>query len=306
MGLATLDVQRFLEDHLGRPVSEVTSVGQGEWSQAFFYRDGASERVVRFGDIDEDFRRDRFAAGFASARLPIPKVEEIGRAFGGYFAISERARGKMIDDLDPAEMRRTIPAVLDLFDTLRSVDTSGTSGYGGWDTNGNGTSGSWREFLLGVADDPAGGRISGWKDRLATSSVGTTAFDRAYRQLESTVAICPEERHVIHSDLLHFNLLVEEGRISAVIDWGCGLYGDWLYDLAWFLFWQPWYPSMAGIDLIGEERRHLADLRLEVPDFAERLRCCELRIGLGELAYSAFKGYWDNVAWIAERLRALS
>ena len=54
-----------------------------------------------------------------------------------------------------------------------------------------------------------------------------------------------QERHLIHSDLLNYNVLVADGRISAVIDWGCAMYGDFLYDLAWFEFWAPWYAGLA-------------------------------------------------------------
>jgi hygromycin-B 4-O-kinase len=64
-------------------------------------------------------------------------------------------------------------------------------------------------------------------------------FDAAVARLKDMVASCPEERHLIHSDLLHYNVLVAGDQISAVFDWGCALYGDLLYDVAWLTFWAP-------------------------------------------------------------------
>ena len=46
-------------------------------------------------------------------------------------------------------------------------------------------------------------------------------------------------------------MLVDGGRITAVLDWGCSLYGDFLYELAWMQFWLPWYPAMVKADVVG-------------------------------------------------------
>ena len=56
--------------------------------------------------------------------------------------------------------------------------------------------------------------------------------------------------------------------------------GDFLYDLAWLCFWQPWYPAWQRIDFEQEARRHYDAIGLDVPHFEERLCCCQLHIGL--------------------------
>jgi hygromycin-B 4-O-kinase len=43
----------------------------------------------------------------------------------------------------------------------------------------------------------------------------------------------------VHGDMVNHNVLVQDPRITAVIDWGNALYGDWLYDAAWLIFWWP-------------------------------------------------------------------
>ena len=196
-------------------------------------------------------------------------------------------------------MQRVLPSLFNMLDALRLADTAKTGGFGGWNADGYASHRSWRETLLDITDRPTD-RINGWKAKLADSSVGMDVFDKAYQQLASSVDVCPEERNLIHADLLHFNLLVADDQITAVIDWGCAKYGDFLYDLAWFSFWSPWFPSMKGIDFRKEALRHYAEIGLEVTDFEKRIRCYEIHIGLESLVYGSFKENWDFVGEVAK------
>ena len=141
---------------------------------------------------------------------------------------------------------------------------------------------------------------------MATSPTGTGPFEEALGHLRTLLDHCPEERHLIHGDLLNYNVLVADGRISAVIDWGCAMYGDFLYDPAWFAFWSPWYPEWQGIDFRREAARHYAAIDLEVVAFEERLRCCQIHIGLAAQAYNAFTGRWEELERTAARTLAIA
>jgi hygromycin-B 4-O-kinase len=120
------------------------------------------------------------------------------------------------------------------------------------------------------------------------------------------VPACPEERHLVHADLLHDNVLVADGRVSGIFDWGCSLYGDFLYDIAWLSFCSPLFPAWRCVDYAAEARFHYAAIGLRVPDFAARLRCYELHIGLAAQAYNAFKGRWGELEAMAQRTLALA
>jgi hygromycin-B 4-O-kinase len=136
--------------------------------------------------------------------------------------------------------------------------------------------------------------------------VGSEPFDAAYRCLESLAGDLPDLRCLIHSDLLHYNVLVEGDRISGVLDWGCAMTGDFLYDLAWLCFWQPWYPAWQRIDFEQEARRHYAAIGLAVPGLEQRLLCCQLHIGLAGMAYQAYAGDWVNLEGTAQRTLGLA
>ena len=294
--------EAFLFEKFGESVSNVVQVSGGAWSKAYMFQRDGVDFVLRFGGFVDDFEKDRLAQRFASPELPIPAVVEIGQAVGGYFAISERAFGSFIDHLDGEQMRALLPSLFAMLDAARLVDLSETTGWGGWDANGNGFDATCEASLLGIADEgDAEGRGGGWRQRLESSATGAGRFDEAFGYLKELVAFCPEERHLIHSDLLHFNVLVEGDRISAVFDWGCSRYGDFLYDVAWFAFWAPWYPAWREIDFAAEAARHYAAIGLDVPHFAERLRCCMVHIGLDGQRYQAFVGDWEELERTAER-----
>jgi hygromycin-B 4-O-kinase len=291
----------FLARHVGPGVSTVIPLTHGEWSRAYAFSHDARDYIVRFSALGEDFRKDRLALRFAAPSLPIPAIVEIGETDGGFYAISERVPGGFLDDLDETGMRAMLPSLFAALDAMRETDLAGTTGYGIWGADGHAPHPTWRTALLDIANDRPGDRIHGWREQLAASPVGSGPFDEAYERLRTLSEHSPEERHLIHSDLLNFNVLVKDAHISGVIDWGCAMYGDFLYDLAWFAFWAPWYPAWRGIDFVATARQHYADTGIAVPNFAQRLTCCQIHIGLAGMAYQAFTERWDLLAETSAR-----
>jgi hygromycin-B 4-O-kinase len=299
----------FLTQHLGNSVEHVTAAPrQGAWSHAFFFRHDGRDLVIRFAEQAWNFEKDRMFAVHSSPDLPIPQVLEIGEAFGGAYAISERMYGDILEELDVDRMRRTLPSLFGALDAMRRIDLSSTRGFGPQLPDGNGEHATWRGYLLTVGDDQptlAANPVRGWRAQLDRRPDVARTFDRTLAELASLVEACPEIRHLLHSDLLYGNVLVEGDRVSGVFDWGCALYGDFVYDLAWLTFWAPWYPGLDAAGVGRAARRHYDEIGLAVPDLAARLRCYEVHIGLSHLAFHSFTQEWDHLEWTERRTRQI-
>ena len=306
LALGEADVAAFLTSWYRETIERVQRLGEGEWSTAFAFRRAAADLVVRFGAHRDDFDKDCLAARFGSADLPIPAVLEVGTALGGFYAVSARAFGAYLDDLDGPGMRAHVPSLLAALDAARTADGSGTRGYGAWNADEVAPHRTWREALLDVgADRPTDG-THGWRAKLAASAIGTGPFDQAFGHLRALIDACPEDRRLVHGDLLNYNVLVDGGRVSAVLDWGCSMYGDFLYDVAWFAYWAPWYPAWDGIDFVADATAHYAAIGLAVPQIEERIRAYQVDIGLAGLAYRAYKDDWAEVKRRGRRTLAIA
>lgn len=298
-------LHQFLSNHLHARISNIRSVGHGEWSKTFSFNTNDHRKIIRFSSVDEDFKKDRFAARYSSTALPIPPIEEIGEEYDGYFAISPYVDGKLIDHLTAVEMRAAVPALMDLLFALHAVDGSQTRGYGGFTDDGNAAAPSWREYLTIIPHDSPKSRLYGWKKNLARSEDAQEVFQHGRQRLLDLIPFCPEERHLVHNDLLHFNLIMTANRVAAVIDWGCALWGDFLYDLAMFTTWQFYYPAMAGINFAEEAQRLFDAKNVLLPDFNERLECYQIHLLLDSLVYNTWKEDQTNLGITTRRLKEI-
>lgn len=303
MSVTDAEACRFVADHYGRRAAGIRLLGAGEWSRAYGCVLDGRDVVIRFGDHVEDFRKDQVMAAHSSAALPIPAVIEIGTAGDGYFAVSQRAPGELLDSLDGAGMRAVLPGLLAALDAVRDIDVPGTQGYGIWAPDGTGPAPSWAQALLAISQETA--RVRGWRAALAASPVGIRLFDQGYDRLRELATGLPDQRHVIHGDLVNRNVLVQDSRITAVIDWGNALYGDWLYDPAWLIFWWPWFPRWQGIDITAELERHWEQHGGLPPGLHHRIQACLVHIGLDAMAYNAYRGRWDDLTRVTNQVSEL-
>lgn len=289
----------FLRDRFApEPVEQLERLAGGEWSHAYGFRAGGRPLVARFGRWREDYEADRRAMALDGPDLPVPRVLEIGDAFGGAYALSERRDGVFLEHLDAAGWRRARPAVLRALDALRAAD--GPTVFGP-------PSIPWRQFLLDSLVDQPGGRVSGWRARLAADPALDAQFRLGEDHLAGLLPSLPERQDVLHLDLLHGNVLVtpDGTRLEAVFDWGCTMLGDFAYELAWFSFWAPWHRGLDAVGLVDAARTHVASQAGGaelVAGFDVRRNAYEVHIGLTHLAWYAFTGDDEGLGAVAARL----
>ncbi|HWD37330.1 MAG TPA: aminoglycoside phosphotransferase family protein [Fimbriimonas sp.] len=291
------NVTSYLSDLLHSPVDGLEPLKGGDWSVAYGFKAGGRKLVARFGRHVDDFEKDRTASRLTTADMPVPEVLALEKTPDGHCCVSQRYFGVPLESLETESMAAIVPSVLKLWDALREADVSVWMGDLGCPEQ------TWPQQLLSVDDENE--RVFGWHDRMKVSPIGTEPYDRGLAKLKNMAPDCPEELHIQHNDLLHNNVLVQHGRISAVFDWGCAFLGDFLYDLAMFEFFKRWFPAMERIDWAGVARQHYKEIGLDVPDFDRRLRCYTIHVGLAGMAYCAFIGDDDELQRHADRLELL-
>jgi hygromycin-B 4-O-kinase len=298
-----VDVAAFVAGRYGARATVPVPLGAGEWSRAYAFALDGEPVVGRFGAWGDDFAKDALLGALSTPRLPAPRVLDLGATPEGYFAVSQRRYGEFLDALDGPGMRAVLPALLATMDAIAAVTVEGSSGYGPWSPDRRAPHASWPEALLAVAADRP--RIGDWRRALDASPVGGESFRLGHERLRRLAAELPDERRLVHADLLNRNVLVNGARVTAVLDWGNAMFGDPLYDAAWLLYWWPWYPRWSGIDVGAELARHRSARGCVSAGVDRRLLAYQLHIGLDHLAYTAATGRWDDLARNDAQVRAL-
>jgi hygromycin-B 4-O-kinase len=287
----------FLSEQFDGAIMGFEELLGGEWSQAFGFSANDENYVIRYGQFKEDYIKDDQAYDFRQKQLPIPRVIKIGKLLDGYYAISERAFGTMIDNLDEADIRAVIPSLLETMDAIRNTKVIQENFFADYD----GPKVPWQQKLIDVNKENPELKIGPWKEKLAGSATGDRPFIEAYKQLVEKSENLPIVESLVHNDLLHFNVLVSANKISGVIDWANAVSGDFLYDLAQFVFWADQYTEMKHIDWKAEAKNHYDSIGLDVPMFEQRLQVCCIHMGLGAQAFLASRESWESLDQVAKR-----
>ena len=284
----------FLKLKYGNKFQSCSPLGSGAWSAAFKFSIGDQDLVIRWSKFRESFDRDQYAVRFTQPGLPIPRIIDSGQFDQNYFCISEFVSGQFFESLTSFDLEPILPSLTNVFHKFKYADLSATTGFGDWNAEGKGAYSTWKQCLLDVKNDRPDRIIHGWKTKIESNLPAKEQYDRLCVELEKLVSFCPEKRHLIHSDLLNRNVLVHDQKISAVLDWGSSKFGDYLYDVAWFMFYEPWYPEFKKIKLM----QHLIDWVTSNPDsqnWEQRLLCYQLHIGLESVQYNLYLQDWKTV-----------
>jgi len=290
------------------PVRTLIPLKGGEWSAAYKYTMDSQDFVIRLSHTPDNFFRDRIASKWSSSALPVPQIIKIDRYGDQYYAISQFFPGEAFEKLSPPELEKTIPSFLSMMTAIHSINLDTMAGFGCITSEGRGAYNSWSKALLDVNNDRPDSLTHGWKKILERSPEVLRKYNHFYDQLAKLVQYCPEQKNLIHSDLLYQNLLVHNNQVSAVLDWGCAMIGDPLYDIAIFNFFEPWFPAFSEVDLIKKMRQSYLDLAPgNSQNYNERILACQIHLTLGNIAYCALSegkhDYLEHINRLDEVLR---
>jgi hygromycin-B 4-O-kinase len=302
---ALLDLARRLVASTFRiRATEPQPLAAGAWSQAFALDLDGAEAVLRIGAHGTDFAKDELAGRLAGPGLRVPPMLARGEFDTWHYAISARAHGTGFDDLSAADAALALPSLLTALDHIGTIDLAGTAGYGVWTPDGQAPYGSWADALLAIGTETT--RVPGWRAALADSEIGLGPVETGLAALAALAPYLPDERRMIHGDLLSRNVLAAGDTVTAVLDWGNAMYGDSLYDAARLIYWWPWYPQWRALDISTELLAHWHATGPLPTHLRERLHAYLIHIGLDAIAYCTFQRRWDEVRTNVDTVNALA
>lgn len=287
--VASDQVRGLLDQHFTAPIHDLVPVEGGQVARTFAFRADTQEYIVRFNYdnmLDSNLPKEVYLMRkLAGTAIPLPPVLHVGRLGELHFAISRKMPGQMLETLDPQEVRALVPQILDILATIRSVDVSEAQGYGGFNDQGQGRLSSWNSrFHRIVQEEVENDYFGKWYPLFDETFLERDLYMDLYRRMCDLLVFCPEERALIHGGLSLRNILAQDGKITAVLDWLDASYGDAVYDIAILDFWSNW---------LGVSEAFLEDCRQrrqEFPHYEERLLCYECYHALDALRFFAKNG----------------
>ncbi|MCW2770137.1 MAG: acyl-CoA dehydrogenase [Aeromicrobium sp.] len=251
-GLDTAAVARWLSavspDAVAGPL-EASLITGGKSNLTYLVTDGAHDYVVRrpplghvLATAHDMAREHRVMAALAGTAVPVPRMvalcEDVD-VIGSPFYVMDRvvgtpySRAAQLEPLGPERTRTITERMVDTLVDLHAID--------------------YREVGLGEFGRPDGyleRQVRRWKKQLAAStSRELPGMDELVAHLESNIPASGDGT-IVHGDFRLDNLLVEDDRVTAVLDWEMSTLGDPLTDVAILLAYQQLAaaapPSSSG------------------------------------------------------------
>ena len=277
----------LLRNELQIDFHNLEEIGDGQISRTYSLDVGGRPCVLQFtkhsmsqGCLNERF----FGERFRQMNIPVRSVIHEGDFAGLHFTVAAKVHGKGLSQLPLDEFMAVLPSVMDILLRIASVDTSDTTGYGWLNPNGNGSFASWPEHLCQVRNEEPGQFYDRWHELFNSTFLDRQVFDHFYTKMKDLIDLTPSRRELVHGGFGYGNMLVNDGRISVVLDWQDARYGDHVFDLAYMVNWLDRSTQEACVNVyeeslgkIGRSEAHLED----------RMKCYQYYIGVDGLRFAA-------------------
>jgi len=243
-------------------VTNISRLNSGIISESYSFDTLTNKYVVRFDDKRINFDKDLYAfKNFNNYKLPIPEIKKIGKINNRFYAISVRAKGKILREYDSKIKIKLLPQVLEILYNI--AITKIPAGFGYWNSSGQADYKNWTDFILDV------------RNSLSDKILG----EKLIKNIKSNIDICPNDRSLIHGDFGFNNILSDGEKITAVIDWGDSKYGDFVYDIAWLVFWS------SNTDYVSLFKKFYSKKGIDIPYFDKRINCYFNHIAMEVLSF---------------------
>ena len=292
----------LLKTHFSSAITDLAPLSGGSVAQTLGFTTNRQDYVLRLvtDRVGASFEKEAYLYERLAPRIPIPRIYHTGHFQDVYYAISQRVPGKPLTRLSWLENEQLLSSLVELVDSIHHSDVSNTRGYGTIDNTSTGFFSSWRKSLLSVAEEEAEGEFYGkWHTLFEQTFLERDLFDAVYKRMKSLLDLCPEDRYLLHGGPAYGNVLAQDGKITAVLDWLDAQYGDFVHDIVCMDFWEPRFR-------FAERFHQLYTTRGEaIPNYSERQQCYQCQLALDAMRFYAKANDERSYRWLQERIRSL-
>lgn len=297
------DVKRLFEE-LAIEGHNTRERNSGQIAKTYEFESGDKSFFIQFnqenmsqGTINEII----FSDDFKEKGIPLREMIGHGDYQGYRYIITEKVFGTDFGKLTKEEFQESIEDVMAVLHKISETDIGRFQGYGWLDEEGNGKFESWTSHLMNVYEEEPGCFYGEWFELFDTTFLERDQFDHYFAKMKEQFRFLPDVRKLIHSGYCGGNILVENGKVTAVLDWQDARYGDPLFDLAYMVFWMNEDDAKSSL----QEYAKAFGIDMKKGRFDERMKCYKYYIGLDCMRYSAKidnKGFYDYVMGLLDKV----
>lgn len=290
--LPEVEIKAIINHHYPSTIN-FKELNGGLVSQTYYFEADKNQCILQVGSGLESYEKEKLIYNNFNSNLPVRKVLEVHKTENEIaYSISSFIEGNKLFDLNSQELLDIVPAVMEILETLESVELPDKAGYGHYDKMGQATYPTWLAFIKAVYNE----NIYKWS-ALEKNGLDSEVVKLAIQEIKAHInSVTLNKKHLVHGDLGSFNLLAKDDEITGIIDWSLSLYGDHLYDIANILFWNE--------DKLQSLVQQITTKYINSLEAKEKVYCYMLRIGLEEIYNTVILdevGF--DIEWIANRLQ---
>ena len=263
---------------------------EGLVSQTYYFENIDTSLVFQISKDMEGYKKENYVFQTFSNKIPVKNILNIDKYQDNiYFCISEYIDAKRLHDLSENEMNNNIIYIMNILKLLQNIDIDHDKGFGYFNSKGNAPYNTWNDFIQAVFNK----KNYNWN---LFSKRTNEIVNNVLNEIKKYCYILDNRKSLVHGDFGSYNVLIDKKKIY-LIDWGLGLYGDPLYEIANIIFWNE-KCLHSLISNIMEEYIKDKISRIKIYIYL-------LRTGLEEIYMNKKNNVGANIEWLENRIEEI-
>lgn len=294
------EIKEMLRRLFGNETIELIPVDRGNVKNVSFFTHKNTEYVLSLSESNKaNFHNKYLSELLMKNNINIKKLISSGYYNEFYYEIHTKIVGETLRDISGERFYKLLPKIALNLKKINCIDISNCEGFGWFDENGQGAYASLQDFLQGFFHEKQSGYWKNWYELFEGDILDRDIFQNLYDTMLAMSKYCEGRRYLVHGDFHLGNIIMDDDKITGIIDWDNAMYGDFIYDIATLQGTLPQY----NIAEMFKEYYEANNTR--IPYFDERFKCMSLCKGLDSLRFFAKHGWKESYNSVLQYLKEL-